>query len=236
MRLTHPTIRPAGRSISFQFDGQPIAALTGETIAAALSAAGIVTFRRTATGAPRGLHCGMGACFDCVVSVDGRIGQRACMTKVADGMVVTGEPVLPLEPLAAEPDAPQSEERACDVLVVGAGPAGLSAAIAAAEAGADVVVLDERSATGGQYAKPLADSHADAVPDAQFRLGADLRERAIAAGARIETDATVWGGFAADEIAALIGGRAVTFRPRRLVLAPGAHERPVPLPGWTLPG
>ena len=46
----------------------------------------------------------------------------------------------------------------------------------------------------------------------------------------------MWGGFAADEIAALVGGRAVTFRPRRLVLAPGAHERPVPLPGWTLPG
>ena len=62
-----------------------------------------------------------------------------------------------------------------------------------------------------------------------------LRERALAAGARIETEATVWGGFAADEIAALVGGRAVTFRPRRLVLAPGAHERPVPLPGWTLP-
>ena len=63
-----------------------------------------------------------------------------------------------------------------------------------------------------------------------------LRDRALAAGARIETEATVWGGFAADEIAALVGGRAVTFRPRRLVLAPGAHERPVPLPGWTLPG
>ena len=122
------------------------------------------------------------------------------------------------------------------MLVVGAGPAGMSAAIAAAEAGAEVVVLDERSATGGQYAKPLADSHADAAPDAQFRLGTRLRERALAAGVRIETEATVWGAFAADEIAAMVGGRAVTFRPRRLVLATGAHERPVPMPGWTLPG
>ena len=236
MRLTHKSIRPVGRQISVSFDGTPIRALEGETIAAALSAAGIVAFRRTASGAPRGLHCGMGACFDCVVTVDGRIGQRACMTKVADGMVVAGEPTLPLAPLGAEPSGAQAEQRDCDVLVVGAGPAGLSGAIAAAEAGAAVVVLDERSTTGGQYAKPLADSHADGAPDAQFRLGTQLRHRALAAGARIETEATVWGGFAPDEIAALVQGRAVTFRPRRLILAPGAHERPVPLPGWTLPG
>lgn len=236
MRLTHPAIRPVGRAITFQFDGSSIAALEGETIAAALSAAGIVAFRRTQSGAPRGLHCGMGACFDCVVTVDGRIGQRACMTKVADGMTVTGDAVLPLADLGRAPDNAEPENRLCDVLVVGGGPAGLSAATAAAEVGAAVVVLDERSAPGGQYAKPLADSHADAAPDAQFRRGAELRERALAVGARIETEAVVWGGFAADEIAALVGGRAVTFGPRRLVLAPGAHERPVPLPGWTLPG
>ena len=236
VRLQHPTIRPTGRAITLRFDDQTINALEGETIAAALSAANIVAFRHTITGAPRGLHCGMGACFDCVVTVDGRIGQRACMTKVADGMVVTGDATLPLAPLGDEPVTPQSEEQPCDVLIVGGGPAGLSAAIAAAEAGASVVVLDERSATGGQYAKPLADCHTDTAPDAQFQLGTDLRTRALAGGARIETEATVWGGFAPDEIAALVRGTAITFRPRRLIIAPGAHERPVPLPGWTLPG
>ena len=111
MRLTHPTIRPVGRAITFQFDGSAIAALDGETIAAALSAAGIVAFRRTQSGAPRGLHCGMGACFDCVVTVDGRIGQRACMTKVADGMTVTGDAALPLADLGREPDNAQPEDR-----------------------------------------------------------------------------------------------------------------------------
>src|SRR3954447_1831635 len=139
MRLSHLTIRPRGRPITFLFDDRPMAALEGETIAAALSAAGIVAFRRTPSGAPRGLHCGMGACFDCVVTVDGRIGQRACMTKAADGMRVSGEASLPLAPLGDEPASAQAEEQACDMLVVGAGPAGLSAAIAAAEAGAAVV-------------------------------------------------------------------------------------------------
>jgi glycine/D-amino acid oxidase-like deaminating enzyme len=98
------------------------------------------------------------------------------------------------------------------------------------------VILDERSAAGGQYAKQLAPSHADAAPDAQFRLGADLAARAVKAGAVVESDAMVWGAFAPDEIAALVRGQSVTYRPRRLVLATGAHEAPVPIPGWTLPG
>jgi glycine/D-amino acid oxidase-like deaminating enzyme len=236
MRLTHKTIRATGRPVTIHFDDHPIPALEGETIAAALSAAGIVAFRRTAQGAPRGLYCGMGACFDCVVTVDGRIGQRACLTKVAEAMAVTGAPPATLAPLGEPPTTDAIMEESPDVLVVGGGPAGLSAAIAAAEAGAAVVLLDERAAPGGQYAKPLADSHAADAPDAQFRIGIDLRARAQRAGVRIETDSVVWAGFAPDEIAALLRGAAVTFRPRRLVLAPGAHEQPAPLPGWTLPG
>ncbi|CAA9279811.1 MAG: SoxB-like sarcosine oxidase, subunit beta related [uncultured Craurococcus sp.] len=234
MRLTHPDIRPATTPIRISFDGQALEALPGETIAATLSAAGILAYRTTPSGAPRGLHCGMGACFDCLVTVDGRPGQRACLTKVRDGMAVGSAPPAAPAPLAAAPEA--IPERDCDVLVIGAGPAGLSAARAAAEAGARVVVLDERGEAGGQYLKPLAASHQHAAPDAQFRKGETLRALAQAAGAEILTGATVWGGFAPDEIGALIDGAAVTLRPRRLILAAGAHERPVPVPGWTLPG
>ena len=141
MRLRHPSISAAASPITIRFDGREIAALPGETVAAALSAAEIVAFRKTQSGAPRGLYCGMGACLDCVVTIDGRIGQRACMTKVAPGMEITGAWPAELAPLGAMP-AGKSLERVCDVLVVGGGPGGLAAAVAAAEAGASVVLVN----------------------------------------------------------------------------------------------
>src|SRR5262249_38385697 len=56
------------------------------------------------------------------------------------------------------------------------------------------------------------------------------------AGADLIGDATVWGLFARDEVAAIVGSRAVVFQPRRLVIAARAYERPLPIPGRALPG
>src|SRR3954464_13032457 len=191
MRLKHPDMRPTGSPVGFRFDGREIEALEGETIAAALAASDIVTVRQARSGAPRGPFCGMGVCFDCLVTVDGRPSQRACLTKVLAGMDVCSSPTAAAAAIAP---AHPPEEIACDVLVVGAGPAGLSAARALAVAGADVVVLDERLHTGGQYFKPLAPSQQAkaAVLDRQFRDGAVLRQSTLTAGAAIVNEATVW--------------------------------------------
>jgi aerobic-type carbon monoxide dehydrogenase small subunit (CoxS/CutS family) len=77
--------------VTISVDGDPVLAYLGETIAAALLAAGRRAWRRTLQDEPRGLFCGMGICFDCTVTVDGVPGVRACMTRVAEGMVVETE-------------------------------------------------------------------------------------------------------------------------------------------------
>src|SRR6185295_10969498 len=100
MRLKHPDMRPAGAPVGFRFDGIKVEALLGETVAAALAASDIVAVRQARSGAPRGPFCGMGACFDCLVTVDGRPNQRACLTKVAAGMEVLSEPVAGASDLA----------------------------------------------------------------------------------------------------------------------------------------
>lgn len=71
---------------NIEVNGRTIPVQNGQTVAAALIAAGIIIFRRTQSGAPRGLYCGMGVCFECRVSINGLPDQRSCMTPVQPGM------------------------------------------------------------------------------------------------------------------------------------------------------
>jgi aerobic-type carbon monoxide dehydrogenase small subunit (CoxS/CutS family) len=74
----------------FTFDDRPVPFRAGQSIGAALAAAGIRSLRRTRLGGrPRGLFCGIGVCFDCLVTVDGRPSVRACMVEARPGDVVT---------------------------------------------------------------------------------------------------------------------------------------------------
>jgi sarcosine oxidase subunit alpha len=70
-------------------DGRPVTAYTGQTVAALLFASGIRVFGRSAQrDEPRGVFCGIGICYECLVTVNGVANTRACMTVVAPGMSV----------------------------------------------------------------------------------------------------------------------------------------------------
>ena len=76
--------------MSFTFDGTPIPAEPGQSIGAALIAAGHRSWRRTRVdAAPRGIFCGIGICHDCLVTVDGVANRRACLVEAVDGAQVT---------------------------------------------------------------------------------------------------------------------------------------------------
>jgi predicted molibdopterin-dependent oxidoreductase YjgC len=78
---------PESRAVSLSVDGRPIAASAGDSVAAALLAAGIVACRTTpVSGAPRAPYCMMGVCFECLVTIDGVGSRQACLTRVRDGM------------------------------------------------------------------------------------------------------------------------------------------------------
>jgi aerobic-type carbon monoxide dehydrogenase small subunit (CoxS/CutS family) len=79
-----------GDTFAVRVDGAELTAYAGDTVAAVLVRAGLVSWRRTRVGhRPRGLFCGIGACQDCLVTVDGVDGVRACLAPVAPGTAVT---------------------------------------------------------------------------------------------------------------------------------------------------
>jgi len=96
MRITNTTRHlPAivrGSPFTITVDGREITVYSGETLAAALTASGIRVFYHTADGSPRGVYCGIGQCFSCLVTVNDQPGIRACMTTAAPGMRVQTKP------------------------------------------------------------------------------------------------------------------------------------------------
>lgn len=224
-------------SIVISFEGTPIAARAGESVASALAAHGVLSLRTTRDGAERGMFCGMGVCQDCLVEIDGKPEQRACMTKVDQPMRVRrqvhGRPLAPVAEIAS-PVGEVAVERP-EVLVIGAGPGGLSAAIAARRAGAAVIVVDERAQPGGQYFKQLS-VDAVAAPDRQHREGAALIETAVRLGVEIRSGVTIWGAFEPGLFTAATERGSQRLAPKATIVATGAYERGWPVPGWTLPG
>ena len=92
--------------VSLTFDGNPLQAPAGCSVAAALLAGGVSTFRTTpVSGVPRAPYCMMGACFDCLVEIDGVPNRQSCLITVAPGMQVRTQ--LGLRSLAVENREPQ---------------------------------------------------------------------------------------------------------------------------------
>ncbi|MGX5733829.1 FAD-dependent oxidoreductase [Bosea thiooxidans] len=125
-----------------------------------------------------------------------------------------------------------------DLIIIGAGPAGMAAALAASKLGLKTAVLDEQSRPGGQIYRNVG----DVAPQAGRLLGSDylhgrpLAARFLDAGVDRHFATTVWDIAQDLTVSAMAGGRGFQLRAPQLIAATGAMERASPLPGWTLPG
>jgi thioredoxin reductase len=125
-----------------------------------------------------------------------------------------------------------------ELAVIGAGPAGMAAAVAAAELGIDTVVLDEQATPGGQIYRSMTETplRDPAILGEAYWRGAALVETFHASAAQYVPQATVWTVSREGEIGVSVGGAVRMLNAKRVILATGALERPFPIQGWTLPG
>lgn len=127
-----------------------------------------------------------------------------------------------------------------DLAVVGAGPAGMAAAALAGELGLSTVVLDEQPAPGGQIYRNIERARGASLSGSNYQKGADLARAFRATSLDYRPETGVWHietePDAPCRLWLLRNARVGQVRARRVLLATGATERPVPVPGWTLPG
>ncbi|TDC15054.1 FAD-dependent oxidoreductase, partial [Kribbella albertanoniae] len=216
-------------------DGSPVEAVAGQTVAGVLLARGQDAWRTTrGEGQPRGVFCGIGACYDCLVVVNGVPDVRACQRTVSAGDEISSQGGAVL-PRGGGAGGSAGQTLRADVVVVGAGPAGMAAALAAADGGASVVLVDAGRTLGGQF-------HRQAAAEFGVRRKAFVGDRVLSHELiTYLPESSVWAvegtRLWVQRGAADAAGRSVfAVDGRAVVLATGAYDRVLPFPGWDLPG
>jgi sarcosine oxidase subunit alpha len=246
-RLYKHPILPVEEKPLFKFywQDQELLAREGETIASALFANGIRIFNyHHKDGAPQGIFCANGQCAQCLVLADG-FPVKSCMELVKPGMriqPIRGLPQLPKvnpeEPVNFQP----VEEIKVQVLIIGGGPAGLSAAIELGSRGVDCLLVDDKHRLGG---KLVLQTHRffgsiEAVYagtrgiDIATKLEDQVRQFS---SVKIWLQSTALAVFSDKKVGILKEGRQyVLVKPQILLVAAGAREKSLAFPGNDLPG
>jgi len=245
----HPILSWERRNpVKLNYDGKQVVAYPNETVAAALYAAGVVAFTRSSyLHRPRGPFCMIGKCSQCMMRVDGVPHVRTCILPVDDGMIVESE-----EPHISDYPTPRYElkvekqDLSYDFVIVGAGPAGLSAALSAAPSGMRIAVLDQSPYPGGQLIKQTHKFFGTKESFAGTR-GIDIAKDLVSRikdypNIELYPMTQVIGYYPPEGV--LVAARAdgvgkynvLTIRAGKFLIAAGAMERTLAFPGNDLPG
>ncbi len=240
----HPILAfEKGKKVTFTYDGKIVEGYEGETIAAALHAAGVRRLHDSEVKhRPRGLFCAIGNCSSCVMRVDGRDNVRICIEPLREGMVVEQQShKSKLDPDAVPAGAIRAHETlTADVLVIGGGPAGMNAALEAASHGHSVLVLERNPAVGGQLIKQthkFFGSEKQKAGTRGFVIAQELAQQIDGdPNIRLLTSATVLGIFRDKTVMFEKDGVVDTVQAKGIILANGASEKTLVFPGNDLPG
>ncbi len=241
----HPILPiPERKEVEFYWKEQKLKGYEGETIASALFANGIRIFgHHHKDGSPQGIFCANGQCAQCMVIAD-RHPVKSCMHVIQPGMHVQpadGLPELPQVP-AVTPVTHQAPEISVPVLIIGGGPAGLSAAIELGKLGIQVLLIDDKYRLGGKlvlqthrfFGSTSAVYAGTRGIDIATRLEAEVRTHA---SVEIWLESTALAVFSDQKVGILKqGSEYILVKPGILLAASGAREKSLTFRGNTLPG
>jgi len=240
---SHPVLDvPERREIPFTFNGEEYTAYEGEVISSALFANGIHIYgHHQKDGGPQGIFCANGQCSQCLVLAND-VPVKACMTMVTPGLKVRSLEGLPALPAADKlREMHDVETHHVRVLVIGGGPAGISAGIELGRAGVDTLVIDDKNELGGKltlqthgFFGSVADCWAGTrgIEIAKILTSDILKHDTV----RIWLNASAVGIFKDKQIGVVKDGKFVLIEPENVLISTGAREKSLAFPGCDLPG
>jgi len=243
MRITeHPILDFKQRKpLTIYLEGQPIPAFEGEPIAASLHAAGVTTLSHSLRfHRPRGLFCAIGKCASCMMEVDGVPNVRTCIVPVRDGMRLRYQGMTQSDVTKAScPEPKPVRKKKVPLVIIGAGPAGLSAAIYAARQGIEPLLIEEHFIPGGQLSKQThkffgSSSHYAGVRG--IRIAEELIRTCNDLGVETWTSSSVIGIYPGYRLMVIHRGEIVDLTADTVIVATGASEKYVSFPGNDIPG
>ncbi len=241
---THPILpAKAGSEVTYTFNNKNYTAIEGEVITSALYAAGVTVFgHHHRDGGAQGIYCVNGQCSQCMVIADGK-PVKGCMTPVKQGMVIESVEGPPALKDVALPEIinPHPEEIDIDVLIIGGGPAGISAAIELGNVGVEVILIDDKQDLGGKLSLQTHNffgSVADCY--AGYRgvhighiLSADLERLPTV---DIWLNSTVVGVYSDGKFGVSGNGTYKLIKAGHVLFSTGAREKSLAFPGADLAG
>jgi len=239
----HPILNfKRAKRITFNFDGKPIEAHQGETIAAALHAAGIKVLSHSLKfHRPRGFFCAIGKCASCMMEVNGVPNVKTCLRLAEEGMDVRSQQgwgrlhEIEENHNYSRTPIPTLET---EIAVVGGGPAGLSAAIYASQFGAEVMIFDENNRVGGQLIKQTHMFFGSKEHYAKVR-GIDIGDKLIkelGEHVKVFTETPVIGYYHPYQLAVIRNNKIHRVLAKKIIVATGASENMLVFPNNDLPG
>lgn len=240
------------REVLFTFNGKELQGIEGEPVIAALRTNEVLKIRHSAKQKkPLGPFCMQGRCGNCMMTINGIPNTMACITALEEGMDVEYQgsaldvevfKKLPRRSLSPEfkKIADEQTHPVCDVAIIGAGPAGLEAAITCADAGVpNIVVLDDKKKIGGQL---VLQTHAFfgneelGASKRGFRIAQELSLRLEKTGANIKLNSTVVGIYPQNMLAFKDDDKLNFVIAKKIIVCTGAMEKNLPFEGNYLPG
>jgi NADPH-dependent 2,4-dienoyl-CoA reductase/sulfur reductase-like enzyme/ferredoxin len=240
----HPILDPIdAKTVSFTFNGIKMKGLESMAVSSVLFMNGVKIFgHHYKDDSPQGIFCVNGQCAQCMLIIDGN-PEKSCMVPLKEGMIIESVEGLPeLPEVTTVPTVSNVDEIKVDVLIIGAGPSGLSAAKILGENGISVLLIDDKDRLGGKLVlqtHKFFGSQEDVYAGTRGIDIADILSESVRELSSVEIwlESIALAVYSDKKVGILKDNKKyVIVTPKKLLVATGAREKMLTFPGNTLPG